>query len=702
MYLPVGAAVALAVAALLVAAGLRLRRALVSFGERERVHALRTFDATKRRAYKGVLLCAAVLLVFLAAARPQYGKGTRLVPATNVDVVLVLDYSKSMYAQDVQPSRIYRAKIEVARLIQQLRGARFGAVAFAGEPMGFPLTADGAAIAQFLRQLEPNDMPVGGTAIARALSYARELLARDPKSRDHKRIVMVVTDGEDLEGNPVAVARNLGREGTTVHVVQIGGRTPERIPEIGEDGRVVGWRTDPQGKPLVTGLTPEGEKQLEEIAGATPGGLLVRAAAGTTGIEEIARELRRQMKTELSERVESVYADVYQWPLALALLFLLAEALIGDAPKRNVVIPTPPPARTSRLRRGRGARAASPWAKPPGSARPRRPLGVVAGAVAMAAAGGMASPFALAACSGWDPTEPFVRRSPEVDKAIERLDAGDPESAEQVLARYLGTGECSDAGIGLPAAVFQKADGSFDLGLALFHLAEKYGQRFGEEEADAGAEDPDRAAAREIEIGCALALVRALASDAKLPAALRARASYLAGNLEFMRRAYQDAVHHYDRALGLVPGVLPDAGGDEVGRDAAWNRAIALRRIQEQQDAGPDAPPDAPPDAEPDAGQDGGDDGGDAGRDAGDDAASQSTPDAGGEDADAPDAGDDGGGQDGGPPPAAPEDREAEPPPGDPQIDSLLEQLEEAPTYQEEQAKRRAAEARRRRVMEDK
>ena len=83
-------------------------------------------------------------------------------------------------------------------------------------------------------------MPVGGTAIARALEQARELLARDPKSHDHRRVILLVTDGEDLEGDPVSVARSAGQEGTIVHVVQIGGRTPERIPEVGPDGKIAG------------------------------------------------------------------------------------------------------------------------------------------------------------------------------------------------------------------------------------------------------------------------------------------------------------------------------------------------------------------------------------------------------------------------------------------------------------------------------
>jgi Ca-activated chloride channel family protein len=268
-----------------------------------------------------------------------------------------------MYARDVEPSRIFRAKVEIARLVKQLRGARFGAVAFAGEPMGFPLSADGAAIGQFLRQLNPNDMPIGGTAIARALSYARDLLDRDPKSRDHKRVILLVTDGEDLEGNPVAVARNIGAAGTTIHVVQIGGRTPERIPEIGQDGRVVGWRSDSQGRPLVTQLTPEGEEQLAAIAQATPDGQIIRAEKGTTGIEQITKELRRQMKSELSERVESVYADIYFIPLILALLLLLAEVFVSEAPRRRFVRSAPPPRKQRGLKRRKKG--------PPSMAKPR-------------------------------------------------------------------------------------------------------------------------------------------------------------------------------------------------------------------------------------------------------------------------------------------------------------------------------------------
>jgi Ca-activated chloride channel family protein len=317
-------------------ASVRQARAARAFGEPGLLARLVTFDARGRRAVKAVLLVAAMTLVFVALARPKFGSGTKIVPATNLDVVVVLDYSKSMYARDIVPSRIARAKAEVARLIQDLPGARFGAVAFAGEPMSFPLSSDGAAIAQFFRQLDPNDMPVGGTATAKALERAREVFARDPKSRDHVRVIVLVTDGEDLEGDPVSVATNCHGEGTRIDVVQIGGRAPETIPDVGPDGKVTGIRRDDEGKALTTQLSADGEAQLAKVAQVT-GGTIVRAEHGDTGIDQVARALQKMMREELSERVETVYAEEYAWPLGVALVLLFAEALVGEAPRRRRV-----------------------------------------------------------------------------------------------------------------------------------------------------------------------------------------------------------------------------------------------------------------------------------------------------------------------------------------------------------------------------
>jgi Ca-activated chloride channel family protein len=608
-------------------ASVKQTRAARTFGDPAVLAPLVTFDATGRRAVKAVLLVLAMLLAFVALARPQFGSGTKLIPATNLDVVVVLDYSKSMYARDIAPSRIARAKAEVARLIRDLPGARFGAVAFAGEPMSFPLTSDGAAIAQFFRQLDPNDMPVGGTATARALEAAREVFARDPKAKDHVRVMVLVTDGEDLEGDPVTVAQACADEGTRIDVVQIGGRAPEVIPDIGADGKYNGLRHEEDGKALTTQLSAEGEAQLARVAQVT-GGTIVRAEHGVTGIDQVAKGLQRMMREELSEKVETVYAEEYAWPLGVAVLLLVADALLSEAPRR------------------------------------RRKSGAGWGLAVLAFMG-----LSFLVSCAWDPSRPFDRDAPSVKQAIAALDAGEAGAAVSALEDYLSTGGCKDGNIGTPDAVTLRPDGTFDLGLALFRIGEQFGRRFGEEEIDAGVTEASRAR-RHAQVECARRVLQAIADSDRAPGELRARARYLEGNLAFLDGEYEDAVKAYDQALVHVPGQA-DAS-DSLGQDAAYNRAIALRRIEDKKDAGSDASHDAaPPDAASPKDSGGGQDGASGDKDGGDD----SHKDAGSPPP--PDGGDE------------PKEAGAQPQPQSPDEDQrMLDQLENAPTLQQEQARR--------------
>jgi hypothetical protein len=299
-----------------------------------------------------------------------------------------------------------------------------------------------------------------------------------------------------------------------------------------------------------------------------------------------------------------------------------------------------------------------------------------------------AGPATLVACSTWNPSRPFEREAPPVNEAIAQLDGGDAAVAAATLEEYLSTGACKEGSIGLPDSVRRLPNGSFDLGLALFKLGEAFGQRFGDEEVDAGVPDAVHQK-RAAQIACALEIAQNVASDASAPVDLRARARYLEGNLDFLGADYEAAVRAYDTAIGLSPG-WADAG-DPVGRDAAWNRAIALRRIEDQKDAGHDASPDGPP--------------GDSGQQPPD----ASSPDGGKPDGGAgdsgtpppPDAGNDAG-EDASQPPPPPPDAGPPPPPKETQDDRILDQLENAPTVQEEDAKRRAQTHRRVRGMEDK
>ena len=300
----------------------------------------------------------------------------------------------------------------------------------------------------------------------------------------------------------------------------------------------------------------------------------------------------------------------------------------------------------------------------------------------------------VVAC-GWDPSRPFEREAPEVREAISLLDAGDAQSAGNLLEQYLATGQCKEGSIGTPPRVRERANGGFDLGLALFQLAERYGKRFGEEEIDSGAADDALKAQRAEQVDCALKLIRAIATDTSQPVDLRARARYLEGNLLFLTAAYEEAVRAYDATLELAPGMhdsgpitVGDAGRlyspDLLGRDAAWNRAIALRRIEEKKDAGNDAASDAA--------SDGGGDSGDKNDDK--DSGENSKPDGGGKDGGGQDAGgkDSGSGEDPKQPPKPkpPEpkpDPSATPPSRQNQDERMLDQLENAPTVQQETAR---------------
>lgn len=683
-----GTGIALVVLALLIAGAFSLLRALRRFGDEKLVNGLVTGRPGGRRAFKGALVVLAVALAFVALAQPQYGHGTRVIPATNLDVVVVLDYSKSMYARDIAPSRTLRAKSEVSSLIAELPGARFGAVAFAGRPIAFPLTSDGGAISQFFRQMSPNDMPEGGTAIGRALEAARELFARDPLSEKHEKVCLLVTDGEDLEGDPVAAAEALAQNGVRVFVVQVGGRTPEPIPNVNEIGQVTGYRQGVDGRPLTTELSAEGEAQLAKIAEVS-GGSIVRSGDGKTGIDVIASKLRQLMTEELSERVETVYADVFYYPLTLALLLIVLETFVNET-------------RT---------RARSPELPPPPSRRKkskRREFLTTASTLALA--------LNLLGCESFE-RSPFTRNAPSVDKAIAALEAGNPASAAELLTQYLATGKCENGAIGTPDRVRDYPDASFDLGLALFGLAESHGRRFGEEpppsegkEGEGSPEDPEALAKRSSEVDCALRVVRVVAGQSALPAELRARAWFLAGNLEFLRSEYRNAVASYDNALRVTPGTSAEKA-DRIGRDAAHNRAIALRRIQEeeekqkdQKDKDQNQDQNGEQDPNQEQKQDKKDDAGDQSQDQDQNAQKQPEPDADpndqGQNAQKPPDQGAGDGQDD-PPQQDPNTKVPQPEQRAQDNQRMLDELEQAPTFQEHDAKNQAR-ARARIRMEDK
>lgn len=283
-----------------------------------------------------VVMGAGLLLMVLSLAGPQYGSRTQTVRKRGVDLVVVLDFSKSMLARDIKPDRISRAKAELSRFFSELTGDRVGVVAFAGETLEFPMTSDYAAIELFLSELGPYDMPVGGTAIARALTAGQRLLERSNSTpagsestlqQTRSQVIILMTDGEDHEGDPAAAAKGLADAGIRLYTVGLGSASGEPIPTYADDGTWTGYLRDEDGRPVTTALTAESEATLTSIAEAT-GGKYLQAERGGVGMTKIRQEVQRMKQQEREERQVTIMEDRYALLLFPGFLFLLCEALL--------------------------------------------------------------------------------------------------------------------------------------------------------------------------------------------------------------------------------------------------------------------------------------------------------------------------------------------------------------------------------------
>jgi Ca-activated chloride channel family protein len=356
------------VVALLVYGYRARKQSVLKFGDPRTVELLVHKRSPQIRATRGVLFVVGFGLFLLAFAGPQYGSHTRVLRKRGIDVVIALDFSKSMLAKDVRPSRIDRAKAELSRLFSELTGDRVGVVAFAGDTMEFPMTTDYAAIETFLRDLGPYDMPVGGTAIGRALTASGRILERarkgsqeakpdtpDPERRS--QVVLLFTDGEDHEGDPVEAARALAAEGARVFVVGIGSKTGEPIPTYAPDGTWTGYLRDDSGNPVLSALTDQNEAQLRKIAEIGKGKYF-RAREGTVGVDEIRTLMHGMKQSENKARKITIAEDRYALVLLPAFLLLLLEALLPDAWQAGFP--------------WRRARTRAPEPAPPAGKKPRR------------------------------------------------------------------------------------------------------------------------------------------------------------------------------------------------------------------------------------------------------------------------------------------------------------------------------------------
>jgi len=273
----------------------------------------------------GALLGLALLA--LALSRPQCGTRAELAKRYGVDLVIALDLSRSMRARDVQPDRLGRALLEVGELVDGLAGDRVGLVAFAGEAfVQCPLTTDYAAARLFLRAITPESVPQQGSDLGNALQAARQVLDGSDQGAGRAKVVLLVSDGEDLEGAARGAAAQLAEAGVRIHALAVGGAAGEPIPVLGADGEVKGYRKDRRGQPIVTRLD---RATLEAVTGAA-GGEVFEIGSPDHGPAAFRAALDKLEKGELESRLTVEYEDRFAYAAAPALLLLLLSLALPE------------------------------------------------------------------------------------------------------------------------------------------------------------------------------------------------------------------------------------------------------------------------------------------------------------------------------------------------------------------------------------
>jgi len=302
----------------------RRREALRQLGEPELVDRLTRSTTVGRQAVKAALALVTLACFSVALARPQFGTRSETVSQTGFSVMVALDVSNSMLAEDVRPNRLIRAKYAVRSLVRKLQNDRIGLVVFAGSAfLQCPLTSDYSIVELFLDGIDTQTVGTQGTAIAEALQIAGSSFQEGQKSY---KAVVLITDGEDHQDDPVAAAADLAAQDVRVYVVGIGTPLGVPIPVKDGDGQVEGHMRDRSGEVVMSRLD---ESTLRHIAEST-GGAYYLASPGGEEMDLVYDTLASLERAEYESREFTQYVERYQYILVFGLLLLVVNTLIRD------------------------------------------------------------------------------------------------------------------------------------------------------------------------------------------------------------------------------------------------------------------------------------------------------------------------------------------------------------------------------------
>jgi Ca-activated chloride channel family protein len=343
----------------------RRRRQLERIGHLPMLERMTSSLSRRRRGLRAVLFTLGASGVVVALAHPQ-GRGETRWQQRGIDVAMVLDYSKSMLARDVYPSRLERMAVEVDELSAKLRSDRIATVVFAGSAIHFPLTHDHRAARLLWEDITPADLPPGSD-LGEALRVARcllrpdvvegacarvggrgrggEPLEPDPRgdprapaqadrsvAEDRARAIVLFTDGEDTEERARGEIEEAARLGIAVFIVGVGTAAGELVPDVDESGAATGWKKLPDGSFVTTRLDQARLKELAALAGGD--GHYYVLDSKTRGLKDLIARLRHLKEGNLDERAITTYEERFQWVLFPAFLLLVIEACSSERRRR--------------------------------------------------------------------------------------------------------------------------------------------------------------------------------------------------------------------------------------------------------------------------------------------------------------------------------------------------------------------------------
>lgn len=286
--------------------------------------------AHARERWRLVLFLLGYVCVVLAMARPQWGGETVMMKRRGIDVLVALDASNSMLAEDLRPNRLAAAKRAIADLVRRMGGDRLGLIAFAGSAYTIcPLTLDHGTVLLLLDSISPSSVSLPGTNLGMAISRARSSFVSG--ERKHKALV-ILTDGESTIGDAVREAEKAAEEGVIIYTIGLGSPDGVPIPERDDRGNVQGYKRDRNGHVVNSRLD---EATLTKIAEVTHGRYF-RATPQAVELGAVFDELQSIEKKELEGQLATSYEERYQWPLGLAALFLGLEVVVPPARRKEI------------------------------------------------------------------------------------------------------------------------------------------------------------------------------------------------------------------------------------------------------------------------------------------------------------------------------------------------------------------------------